>query len=353
MDPATIAQVARKALSMLFDENDRNALVKVALAVLGGFLLFLALFGAPFFMHQKVPLVSTDVADMYANAARAVTAMTQNPAEPQGVAVNWQQVLAVDAVRLNQNFSNVTPSDAYRTALLFVKQTGTVTIGSGQNAVAYPVYEAVSLQDVCSELGISYDRVEQYLSVDLTFLLGGAGVADEGGRIYTAPAALKYQAVDPNAVISYLERYDSALANMADVETIINAAQAHGVNPLLLFAITGQEQCFDDINDDTPADVAAIADNPFNVGGSWQTTDYALAQSADICANFLAERLSDAPPEGENAIEWINDPSNLNGGLYASEPDGSPTPGWWEGVNCFFQEMNTLPGMDTQGASSQ
>ena len=206
----------------------------------------------------------------------------------------------------------------------------------------------MSLQDVCSELGLNYNKAEQYLSVDLSFLLGDDSVADEGGRIYTAPEALKYQAVDSDVVIAYLGNYNSALANATDVQIIIQAAQAHGVNPLLLFAVTGQEQCFDDENNDNAADVAAIADNPFNVGGSWQDTDYTLAQSADIAANFLAERLSQAPPDGENAVEWINDPANQNGGLYASEPDGSPTPGWWEGVNCFFQEMNSLPGVYAQ-----
>ena len=261
----------------------------------------------------------------------------------------------MDAVRYDQDFSQVTPSDAYRTAELFIKQIGarSVTTGSGKNAatVTYPVYQAVSLQDVCSELGINYNEVEQYLSVDLSFLLGDNSVADEGGRIYTAPAALDYQAVNPGVVIGYLKDYDSALANATDVKIIIQAAQAHGVNPLLLFAVTGQEQCFDDEDNDTPADVAAIADNPFNVGGSVGGIPATPCRSRRMPAsNFLAERLSQAPPEGENAIEWINDPANPNGGLYASEPDGSPTPGWWEGVNCFFQEMNSLPGVHAERA---
>jgi hypothetical protein len=349
VDPATIAIIAKQVLSMLFDEDDRQLLVKIVLGVLGALLLVLLLFAAPFLMYQKVPLVSAQVADMYVNAAQAVEQSTRSPADPQGVAVNWQQVLAVDAVRLNQDFSRVTPSDAYTTAALFIKQTGTVavTTGTGQTAttVTYLVYQAVSLQEVCSESGISYDQVEQYLSVDLSFLIEGDSVADEGGRVYTAPAALRYQAVNPGVVISYLESYDSALANTTDVNTIDQAAQAHGVNPLLLFAITGQEQEFDDENNDTPADVAAIANNPFNVDGSWQNTGLTLQQSAEACANFLAERLSQAPPQGENAVEWINDPANPNGGLYACEPGGSPTPGWWDGVNCFFQEMNGLPGV--------
>jgi hypothetical protein len=258
----------------------------------------------------------------------------------------------VAAVECDQDFSHMTSTDAYNIAKNFVKQTGTVTVGSGQNAQTYPVYQAVSLADVCGDLGLNVNDVEKYLQYDMSFLLGGDSVADTGGRIYTSPQALQYQAVNPNMVISYLDNYNSALANTADVTIIDQAAQAHGLNPLLLFAITGQEQVFDDTDDYTPADVAAIADNPFNVDVSWQDTDFTLAQSADIAANFVAERLATPPPNGENAVEWINDPANPNGGLYASEND-SPTPGWWEGVNCFFSEMNGLAGVYAQGGNSQ
>lgn len=350
MDPATWAMIAKKLLAEL--TKDTDVLVKVVLAVLAVIMLLLLLFAAPFLMYEKAPLVTTDQADMYVNAAQAVTDSTKSPADPNGVTVNWQQVLAVSAVQCDQDFSKVTSTDAYNIAKNFVKQTGTVTVGSGDNAKTYPVYQAVSLADACSGLGLNINDVNKYLQYDLSFLLGDDSVADEGGRIYTAPAALKYQAVNPDTVISYLQHYNSALANTSDVNIIIQAAQTHGVNPLLLFAVTGQEQCFDDTNNDNAADVAAIANNPFNVGGSWQTTNYTLAQSADICANFLAERLSQAPPQGENAVEWINDPSNPNGGLYASEND-SPTPGWWEGVNCFFSEINGLAGVYAQGGNSQ
>ena len=162
-------------------------------------------------------------------------------------------------------------------------------------------------------------------------------VVSIGGRIFTDPQELKYQPVNANVIIAYLQQFDSALANAADVNIIIAAAQAHGINPLLMFAIAGQEQIFDDEQMDNQTDVYLISQNPFNVGGSWQWTDFTLAQSADICANFLAERLSQAPPPGTNAVEWINDPNNNDGGLYASEPDGSPTPGWWEGVTASFR----------------
>lgn|GEM_PF-2714925 len=171
-------------------------------------------------------------------------------------------------------------------------------------------------------------------------------VAALGGTFYASSASLQYQAVNPNMLISWLSAgpHDSALANMTDAETIISAAQAHNVNPLLLFAVTGAEQDFDDVRYDSPGDVAAIAENPFNVGGSWQNGGYTLAESADACANFLAERLSAPPPDGESAIEWINDPANPNGGLYASE-NGQPTPNWWENVSGFFEQMSQWPGM--------
>ena len=194
-----------------------------------------------------------------------------------------------------------------------------------------------------------YAQPEKDITIDF-FNSGSSGGGGSGGgggsTVYTDPKALKFKPVDPSVIITYLNQFDSALANESDVNTIISVAQAHGLNPLLLFAITGQEQDFDDRHNDTPQDVYRIEQNPFNVGGSWQDTDYPLSVSSDIVANFLAERLSQAPPAGTNAIEWINDTSNTNGGLYASE-NGQPTPGWWEGVNYFFQQLDGLSGVYT------
>lgn len=168
-----------------------------------------------------------------------------------------------------------------------------------------------------------------------------------GGTYYASPQVLKYQDINASTLIAWLAGppHNSVLANETDVETIIAAAKAHDINPLLLIAITGAEQDFDNTHDDTATDVAAIEQNPFNVGGSWQNGGYTLAESADACANFLAERLSTSPPSGESAIEWINDPSNTSGGLYASESDGSPTPNWWENVSGFFDQMTGWPNI--------
>jgi hypothetical protein len=166
-----------------------------------------------------------------------------------------------------------------------------------------------------------------------------------GSQVYVSPKALQYQAVNANVIIAFLQGKDSALANATAVNDIISGAQSHDINPLLLFAITGAEQSFDPVNGDTPSDVIMIADNPFNVGGTWQNGGYTLAQSADVCANFLAERLSQAPPNGTSAIEWINDPSNKSGGLYACGADDTPSPSWVPNVTGFFNMINGLAGV--------
>jgi hypothetical protein len=174
-----------------------------------------------------------------------------------------------------------------------------------------------------------------------------------GGRIYTSPQELKYQPVHADVVAVFMNQYVAAeggsyLAQQpGDIQTIINAAQAHGLNPLLLIAITGQEQSFDPINQDTPTDDYLISQDPFNYGGCWNQWDGTLAESANNTANKLAGRLSTTPPVGEGAIEWINDPNNTgDDGLYAVT-DGQPTPGWWEGVNMIFQDLNNTPGIYT------
>jgi hypothetical protein len=351
MDPATISLIVKKILMELIGDTDK--LVKV---VIGAFLfvLFIFLFiAAPLTLRNRVPIVSSDIAFGYVNAAEAVSASTKSPCN-DGVVVDWQQVIAIDAVRLNQDFRKSTPEEEKQVAQMFVEKIGTCKqcSGSGKDSTcnSYPTYKLLSLDEVAGKLGLNIDDVKKFLNFDLSFLVygdvaEGAGAGD--GKTYTSPQALQYKAVNADAIIAYLQKHHSALANANDVNAIIVAAKAHGLNPLLLIAITGQEQSFDDTRRDTPGDVYRIEQNPFNVGGSWQTSHYPLSVSSEIVANFLAERLSKAPPGGENAIEWINDKNNHSGGLYASL-NGSPTPGWWEGVNGFFNQMSSLPGVYTE-----
>jgi hypothetical protein len=267
------------------------------------------------------------------------------PAKGQSPATyNWKTLLLPDKVTINGKTASLNPKDAPiisgQTVFgLQVTQPGTYTATCEWDWTTYTKSKPPT--------PVHHKKTAQTPSIEICLPGTPAdSIAALGGKTYTSPTELKYQAIDPDVLIAWLGsgQHNSALANMTDVETIISAAQAHGVNPLLLFAITGAEQDFDNTHADNSADVTAIAENPFNIGGSWQSGGYTLAQSADICANFLAERMSTPPPDGESAIEWINDSANPNGGLYASE-NGQPTPDWWENVSGFFAQMNGWPGM--------
>jgi murein DD-endopeptidase MepM/ murein hydrolase activator NlpD len=224
------------------------------------------------------------------------------------------------------------------------------TLYADLSITSVSVGQQVKAGQEIGKVGMPYLHFEVRTGNDMTEYLNPANylpamIWGTGSQVYVSPKALQYQAVNANVIIAFLQGKDSALANATAVNDIISGAQSHDINPLLLFAITGAEQSFDPVNGDTPSDVIMIADNPFNVGGTWQNGGYTLAQSADVCANFLAERLSQAPPSGTSAIEWINDPSNTSGGLYACGADGTPSPSWVPNVTGFFNMINGLAGV--------
>ncbi|MBC8078855.1 MAG: hypothetical protein H7X86_00800, partial [Gorillibacterium sp.] len=58
------------------------------------------------------------------------------------------------------------------------------------------------------------------------------------------PVELQYHEIDSIAVKTYLHRRNSLLADEPYFSAIVESARKHDVHPLLLFAITGQEQGF-------------------------------------------------------------------------------------------------------------
>lgn len=83
--------------------NDKAIFVLLA-CFLMPVLIICVLFSGPAVIHERVPIVSPEQALLYFNAAKTVSKSTESPCD-DGVTVNWQEVLAVDAVRLKQNFS--------------------------------------------------------------------------------------------------------------------------------------------------------------------------------------------------------------------------------------------------------
>lgn len=136
---------------------------------------------------------------------------------------------------------------------------------------------------------------------------------------------LKYKVINQSALKEWLTNRNSLLANEPYFSTIINTAQTFNVNPLLLFAITGQEQNFVPISQES---ASKIANNPFNLYGSWQEYNTSIEDSTRIAARTIVN-LGQGCPSNEDQIKWINQ-------QYASDPN------WHVGVSYFLNELEMI-----------
>lgn len=140
------------------------------------------------------------------------------------------------------------------------------------------------------------------------------------------PKELRYTNIDEVAVKEYLRSRDSLLVDEPYFSAIVVSARKYDVNPLLMFAITGQEQGF------VPRDgknAKRIANNPFNVFHSWQEYNTDIADSSAIAAKLIA-KLGASRPEGEEPFAWLNR-------IYAEDP------AWADGVRQLFDKLAHLP----------
>ncbi len=137
------------------------------------------------------------------------------------------------------------------------------------------------------------------------------------------PETLRFQLTDTAKLKLYLEGKASILAEEPYFSAIIDAAKQFDIHPVLLFAITGQEQAF---VPKTHKRAKEIANNPFNVFHSWKDFNTSISESAQIAGRTIA-RLSKDRPEGTDAITWINRE-------YAEDPK------WSDGVRIIFTSIN-------------
>ncbi|MFF2089692.1 hypothetical protein [Paenibacillus sp. NPDC058174] len=136
------------------------------------------------------------------------------------------------------------------------------------------------------------------------------------------PDELRYTKVDEKKLASYLKGKSSVLAEQPYLGAIIAAAEQFDIHPLILFAITGQEQGFVPT---TNKQAKQIANNPFNVFHSWQEYNTTIDDSATIAARTIFN-LSKGRPEDVDPFTWINR-------KYAEDP------GWSKGVRTIFGTM--------------
>lgn len=138
------------------------------------------------------------------------------------------------------------------------------------------------------------------------------------------PAYLRYNAIDENRLRGYLKRNNSMLANDPYYAAIMDAAAKMDVNPLLLFAITGQEQNFVRRGSEN---AALIVNNPFNVYHSWVDYNTNIKDAAQIAANTVYLQL-DKRPASSDPFQWLNR-------TYAEDPK------WHLGVEQIFLTLDS------------
>jgi uncharacterized CHY-type Zn-finger protein len=132
----------------------------------------------------------------------------------------------------------------------------------------------------------------------------------------------KYTVIDKESLRRWLSSKNSILSDDRYLNPIIEASKEYNVNSLLLIAIAGQEQAF------VPRDVKnaeKIANNPFNVFGSWQAYNTNISDSARIAAETIVYS-SNGRPVNEDELRWINK-------RYAQDPN------WWLGVTKIFYQI--------------
>lgn len=134
---------------------------------------------------------------------------------------------------------------------------------------------------------------------------------------------LKYIDIDTQKLRAWLKNRNSILADEPYLSSILRAAKKYNINPLLLIAITGQEQGFVPRNNKY---AKKIVNNPYNVYVSWKEYNTNIEDSSEIVAKTLIN-LSKDKPENADSIKWINR-------RYAEDKN------WWMGVSKIFNKLS-------------
>ena len=138
---------------------------------------------------------------------------------------------------------------------------------------------------------------------------------------------LQYKEINKEALYNWLIERNSILAEQPYFNSIIDVAKEFNINPLLLFAITGQEQSF--VPKSNPK-ASSIANNPFNVYGSWEEFNTDIKDTSKIAARTILTLSKDCPSD-KDPIKWINQ-------KYAEDPN------WHLGVSQIFAQLEETAG---------
>lgn len=190
---------------------------------------------------------------------------------------------------------------------------------SGDNRV-----QALKYRGQGKYANITEDQVDRYLSLESRMLSKLEGAAGGKGLILLDGLhdEFKYELVDEGKLKQWLNKKNSILAEEPYFTAILETSKKYDIHPVLMFAIVGQEQGF------VPKSGAAakkIANNPFNVYGSWEKYNTNIYDSSRLAASIIIESSRNRPAY-MNTIRWINR-------RYAEDPN------WWNGVSMIFAQI--------------
>ncbi|NMM63846.1 hypothetical protein HBE96_14405 [Clostridium sp. P21] len=137
------------------------------------------------------------------------------------------------------------------------------------------------------------------------------------------PEYMRYKNINETKLKRFLTGRKSLLAKEPYFSTIMSVGKEFNLNPLVLFAITGQEQSF------VPEDAkfaSKIANNPFNVFHSWQEYNTDIKDASKIAARTVIN-LSKDMPKGSDPFLWV-------GKNYAEDKN------WGKGVEAIFKDLS-------------
>jgi hypothetical protein len=116
------------------------------------------------------------------------------------------------------------------------------------------------------------------------------------------PDYLMYKDVNISNLRDFLKSRNSLLAEEPYLSTILAVSKDFNLNPLVMFAITGQEQSFVPKSSEN-AD--KIANNPFNVFNSWKKYNTNIKDTSTIAARTIVN-LCKNRPDNMDAFTWVN-----------------------------------------------
>lgn len=116
------------------------------------------------------------------------------------------------------------------------------------------------------------------------------------------PQSFRYRDINEAGLKAYLASKSSILREDPYFSSILNVGKSFDINPILLFAITGQEQGFVPEQD---VSASIIANNPYNVFCSWQSYNTNIIDSSEIACRTIIN-LSKNRPVSVDPLVWIN-----------------------------------------------